>query len=145
MSPNITDPGAVNGTATSLTIPAGTLAPGKTYSSSIGFGHTILTTNRDYVTYVYRATDSTFSLTTISNTVSAPVLTNAGWSGGKFGFDFMTSAGQTVTVVSTANPANALASWPIVLTTNSPGSSVHVIDPHSVTNPVQIYRARNGN
>jgi hypothetical protein len=74
-----------------------------------------------------------------------PVVANPGWSGGIFGFDLLTTSGQTVTVVSSTNAASPLASWPILLTTNSLGTQIHISDPGSPTNPALLYRARNGN
>src|SRR5260221_3884154 len=44
-SPSIGSSNALNGTATSVTIPAGTLAPGTTYNASVGFSHAVLATN----------------------------------------------------------------------------------------------------
>jgi hypothetical protein len=135
----------LDGTGTSVTIPTGTLAPGKTYSASVGFSHAILATNGTEATYVYRATITQFVITTKPATVTGPpVVANAGWSGGVFGFDLLTTSGQTVTVVSTTNAANPLASWPILLTTNSPDTRIHISDPRSGTSPTLFYRARNG-
>lgn len=145
-SPNIGSPGALDGTATSVTVPAGTLAPGTTYSASIGFSHAVLATNGTDATYVYRASVTQFVLITKPATVTAPpVVTNAGWTGGVFGFDLLTASGQTVTVVSTTNAANPVASWPILLTTNSPGTQIHISDPRSGSSPALFYRARSGN
>jgi hypothetical protein len=144
-SPNPGSSNALNGTSKSVTIPAGTLAPGGNYTASIGFSYPILVTNGDYVTYVYRATDTEFTLITKAATAAPPVVTNVGWSGGYFGFDVLTITGQTVTVVSSTNPANALASWPVLQTFTNPGASIHITDPHSATNPAAVYRARNGN
>jgi hypothetical protein len=144
-SPNPATSNALNGTSTSVTIPAGTLEPGSTYTASLGFSHPILVTNGTYVTYVYRATDTKFSLITTAGTAPPPVVTNLSWSAGAFGFDVLSSAGQTVTVVYTTNPTDALASWPVVQTFTNPGASVHFTDPHSVSNPAAVYRVRNGN
>jgi hypothetical protein len=145
-SPNIGASGALNGTATSVTIPAGILAPGKTYSASVGFSHAVLTTNGTEATYVYRGTITQFVLTTKPATVTGPpVVANPGWSGGVFGFDLLTTSGQTVTVVSTTNAATPLASWPILLTTNSLDTRIHISDPRSGTSSTLFYRARNGN
>ena len=142
------DPGASNaliGTATSVTIPAGTLAPGNTYTGSIGFSHAILVTNGTYATYVYRATDTKFSLITTTGVATPPVMTNFVWSGGTFGFDLLTSSGQTVTIVSTTNLATPLTSWSVLQTFTNLGTSIHISDPRSITNPSAFYRARNGN
>jgi hypothetical protein len=145
-SPNIGDSNALRGTATSVTIPLGIMAPGKTYSASVGFSHAILTTNGTEVTYVYRASITQFVLTTKPATAATtPIVTNAAWSGGIFGFDLLTTSGQILTVVSSTDPASPQASWPILLTTNSPGPRIHISDPRSTNTPALFYRARNGN
>ncbi len=84
------------------------------------------------------------SFTTGSGSAAAPILTNATWTSGTFSFDILTSTGQQVTVVSSTNAHNALASWPVLVTTNSTGPKVHISDPHSSTNKALFYRARNG-
>ena len=145
-SPSIGSSNALSGTATSVTIPAGTLAPGTTYQGSVGFSHAVLATNGTEATYVYRATITQFALTTKPSTVAAaPVVTNPGWNGGVFGFDVLTTAGQTVTVVYTTSVANSPTNWPILLTTNSPGTKIHISDSASGRGPAVFYRARNGN
>lgn len=145
-SPSIGSSNALNGTALSVTIPAGTLAPGTTYNASVGFSHNVLATNGTETTYVYRASITQFVLTTKPATVTpAPVITNPLWSGGVFGFDLLTTAGQTVTVVYTTNAGDSLTNWPILLTTNSPGTQIHISDPASGSSPALFYRARNGN
>jgi hypothetical protein len=144
-SPNPGASNALSGTATSVTIPAGTLAPGKTYTASIGFAHAILVTNGTYATYVYRATDTQFSLITTNVVATPPLMTNSVWSGGIFGFDVLTSPGQTVTIVSATNLATPLASWSVLQTFTNPGTAIHINDPRTITNPAAFYRARNGN
>ena len=69
-------------------------------------------------------------------------LTKPTWSGGTFSFDVNSSAGQTFTVEysSTLRPNQ----WQTLLTTNSPTSPVHIVDPHSRTNRYLFYRARTG-
>lgn len=145
-SPNPGSAQALSGTTTSVTIPAGTLAPGNTYIASVGFAHAILTTNGTEATYVYRATDTKFSLVTATTTAaSPPALTNFVWSGGIFGFDVVTASGQKVTVVSTTNLATPLANWSVLQTFTNTGTSFHISDPRSITNPATFYRARSGN
>lgn len=79
-SPDPGKPGALTGTARTLTIPAGTLQPDSTYLSSIGFFRHVGTTNANYNTAAYRATYTEFSLITIGGAVSGPlVLTNAAY------------------------------------------------------------------
>ena len=80
------------------------------------------------------------SFTTVS--VAQLTLTNATWSAGVFAFDVTSQAGQTLTVeYSTTLLPNQ---WQTLLTTNSPTSPVHVVDPHSTTNRYLFYRARTG-
>ena len=47
-------------------------------------------------------------------------------------------------MVSSTNVAAALAQWPILLTTNAPGTTFRVTDPRAATNKALYYRARNG-
>ncbi len=98
--------------------------------------------NATYETVAFRATATQFTLTTAG--AAPPVVTNAVWSGGNFSFDILTTAGQTLTVVSSTNCALPLAQWPILLTTNSPGTRVHVTDTRSPTGRGMLYRVRNG-
>jgi hypothetical protein len=133
----------LNGTARGVTIPANTLQAGSNYSGSIGFYHAVVTTNAGYVTEAWLATSTQFTLTTTGQ-VPAPVLTNAVWSGGRFGFDVVTAPSQMVTVVSSSNLNTLSTTWPVMLTTNSQGALFHVTDPRSGTNQTYFYRARNG-
>src|SRR5213075_2671229 len=54
--------GALNGTATSVTIPAGTLQPGSTNDAFIYFYHTIITSNAAYLTEAFRSSATEFSV-----------------------------------------------------------------------------------
>ena len=49
-------------------------------------------------------------------------------------FDVTFSAGQRITVVSSTNVEAALNQWPILLTTNAPGTRFRVSDPRAATN-----------
>ena len=138
---------ALKGTATSVVIPANTLQAGSNYDATIGFFRGTVTTNSagKYIASGYVATQTQFTINTSGSAVAAaPVLTNGVWSAGAFGFDILTSSGQTLTVVYNTNLASAVANWPVLLTTNSPGSKIHISDPHSKTNKSMFYRVRNG-
>ncbi len=136
---------ALRGTATSVTIPANTLQANSNYDCYIGFYHAAITTNSGYVTVAYVASVSALSITTTTtNAAPRPVLTNAVWSAGSFAFDVLTTTGQTVTVVSGTNVTVAASGWPVLLTTNSPGSRFRVIDSRAATNKAMFDRARNG-
>jgi hypothetical protein len=136
--------GALSGTSTSVSIPAGSLASGSNYLAEVGFYHIVGSSNAAYRTAAYRASVTQFSLQTTGSAAPLPVLSNPTWSAGKFGFDISTSAGQMLTVVYSTNSGLPVAEWSILGTTNSPGTRVHIIDPQSSTTGSRIYRARNG-
>jgi hypothetical protein len=145
-SPEIGSPNTLKGTATSVVIPANTLQANSNYDATIGFFRGVITTNSagNYVAEGYVTTQTQFNISTAGSGAAAPVLTNGVWNAGTFGFDILTSSGQTLTVVYNTNLTKAVASWPILLTTNSPGSKVHITDSHAKTNKFLFYRARNG-
>ncbi len=132
------------GTATFVTIPAATLSVSSNYMADLTFYHAVITTNGSYATVAYVASVTSFNISTAGSSAAAPVFTNAAWSGGTFGFNILTSPGQTVTVIYNTSLSSAFSSWPILLTTNSAGSLFHISDPHSATNKTLFYRARNG-
>jgi hypothetical protein len=136
---------ALPGTATSVTIPATTFSASSNYLADLAFYHAVIVTNGSYYTLAYVASITSFNISTAGSSVAAPVFTNAAWSGGTFGFNILTSPGQTVTVIYNTTLNSAFSSWPILMTTNSAGSIAHISDPHSATNKALFYRARNGN
>ena len=137
-------PGALTGTATSVTVPAGTFQSDSSYEGSISFYRFVFTTNSSgYTTTAYRATATRFSLNTSSGSGTGPlILTNATYTTANFSFDVLCSPGQTVTVDYRTNLA--AGPWQTLLTTNSPGSSFRVIAPQAATNPTLFFRARDG-
>jgi methionine-rich copper-binding protein CopC len=145
-SPLFGQTGALTGTATAITIPTGTLQAGTNYEGELVFYHITQTTSGATVADGLVASATGFSMMTTAATSSgtAPVLTNAAWSGGIFSFNILTSPSQTLTVVYNTNLNNSVATWPVLLTTNSTGSTVHISDPRAATNKTLFYRARNG-
>ena len=137
-------PGALSGTATSVTIPANTLQPSSNYTATVAFYHYAMVSNATYSTTAYRSTGTQFGLNTVGASAPRPVVTNYVKSGSSFSFDVITTAGQALTVVSSTNCALPLAQWPILLSTNSPGTRVHITDPRPATSRVMLYRVRNG-
>jgi hypothetical protein len=137
-------PGALAGTATSVTIPAGVLAANSPFTAQVGFYRAVWGSNSTYRTSAYRATVTQFNLQTVGSTAPLPVVRNPGWVGGLFGFDVSTSVGQMLTAIYTTNTSLPQAQWQTLSTTNSPGTLVRFIDPHSVTNRAGFYRVRNG-
>jgi hypothetical protein len=136
--------GALTGSATSVTIPAGTLQSSSNYVAVLAFYHGTVTSSGTIKSEAYVGSGTYFNITTTGSVGAAPVLANAAWSGGTFGFNVLTSPSQTVTVIYNTNLNSASSTWPILLTTNSPGTVVHISDPHSATNKTLFYRARNG-
>jgi hypothetical protein len=143
-SPEYRAVGALNGTATSVTIPAGALQAGLNYSVNLAFYHIIWSSNVTYATAAYRASVTQFNLTTVGSLVPAPVVSNPAWAGTGFGFDVTTTSGQILTVLSTTNCSLPLSSWQPLLTTNSPGSKIHIVDPSAATRATTYYSVRNG-
>jgi hypothetical protein len=137
-------PGALPGTATSITIPAGRLQAGSNYDGTIGFYRFIGTTNgSSYSTLVYRATTTQFTLTTRNGSVNGLlVLTNAAYAPANFAFDVLCSPGQTVTVEYRTNLAAGL--WRTLLTTTSSANRFRAVAPQAATNRALYFRARNG-
>ena len=70
------------------------------------------------------------------------VLTNTSWSPSIFSFDVLCAIGQTLTVEYT--DVLSAVNWTKLLTTNSPGTRVHLLSPQAATNKFLFYRARNG-
>ena len=142
-SPPPAAPGALNGLATSVTIPANTLSANTNFLLFVGFYHATYATNGTWAAGAYRATTTRMNLTTVT-AAARPTLANAAWSGSVFGFDVNTSPTQTVTVIASTNCALPLTQWQALLVTNSPGSRFHFSVPASMTNKTFFYGAHTG-
>jgi len=141
-STNLGESGALKGTATSVSIPAGTFQPNSEYEGTVGFYRYVSTTNgTSYSTSVYRATVTQFVLKTASTVTSPLILTNAVRNAGVLSFDVLCSPGQTVTVRYRTNLANG--AWQTLLTTNSPGDRFRVTSP-TTPNSSRFFRANDG-
>ena len=138
-------PGALDGTATSVTIPAGVLVANSNYTASVGFERAVWSTNSTYGSGAYRATLTTFNLKTLAgSSAPLPVVSNPGWTGNSFGFDVDTVPGQTLTAVHSSDCSLPLSQWEILLTTNSAGTRVHFSDPSAAGKSAVFYSVRNG-
>ncbi|HMJ92431.1 MAG TPA: Ig-like domain-containing protein [Candidatus Acidoferrum sp.] len=137
-SPDFGAPGALNGTATAITIPAGTLQSNSNYNATVSFFQFTSSSNASYTTIAYIATTTDFSLVTSSGIATLPlVFTNAAWSGGAFAFDVLSSPGQLLTVeYSSTLLTNG---WQPLLTTNSATGLARIS--HAATNQHLFYRA----
>jgi Bacterial Ig-like domain len=140
LSPEPRTPGALSGTAVSITIPSGTLLPDAAYPSRVGFFRFVGTTNGNYETAAYRATYTEFTLLTTGTGLL--ILTNAGYAAGAFSFDVLSSNAPSVTVEYRTNVATG--TWQTLLTTNSPGSQFRAVAPQAATNDTLFFRARTG-
>lgn len=136
-TPDAGTPGALNGTATSIQIPAGTLQANSNYDATIGFYRATSISNAGYSTTAYLATSTDFTVITSGGAVTGPlILTNSAWSGDAFSFDVTSSAGQTFTVEYSATMLTN--QWQTLLTTNSATGRVRIT--HSATNQYLFYR-----
>lgn len=136
--------GALNGTATGVSIPAGTLQPNQSYSGCVTFYHLQLLTNgASHVSLAYRASTTEFSLHTGSGQVTAPVLTNPACAlGGTLSFEIACSPGQMLVVETSTNLLPQ--SWQPLCTTNTTTSRARIVDSRPATNQRLFYRVRVG-
>jgi len=141
---NLGTAGALNGTATSVSIPANTLQANSNYDSSIGFYRAVVTSNATYSTISYLASSTRFSLVTSSGSSAVTLrLTNGVWAGNAFSLDVTGPPSQAIVVQYSSTLLSN--SWNTVLNTNIPaGGRVHLTDPHSVSNRYLFYRAKTG-
>jgi len=134
---------ALAGTATSISIPAGTLQPLTNYPSSVVFYRFLATTNGagTEASEVFRATSTQFTLVTVVVLPPVPlVLTNAAWSANGLTFEVTSSESQALTVEYSTTLAPG--SWEKLVSTNSATGRVQISDPASKTDPNRTYRAR---
>jgi hypothetical protein len=138
-------PGQTNslkGTATSVSIPAGTLQAGSTYDLAIGFYRVNAQTNTTSAGFAFRATLTTLTMTTSSGgTTTPPVISGPIRTGNTFSFDVTCSPGQTITLQSSSDLRPN--SWTSILVTNSLGSMLQITAPPSSA-PSQFYRVSTG-
>jgi hypothetical protein len=121
--------GALNGTSTSVTIPAGTLVPNSNYVAQLIFFHTTGTSNATYSTGAYRATVTQFHINTSGTGSPAPLMSSPIWSGGALSFDVATSPGTALKVLFSTDIFQPTAQWTTVVNTNPTGTSVHITVP----------------
>lgn len=121
--------GCLTGTATSATIPAGTLVGNSNYVSQIIFYHTSGTTNASYATGGYRDTVTQFNLKTSGATPSPLLMSHPLWGPGGLSFDVSTSPGLLLKVLFSSDPSLPVTAWSMLLSTNPVGTSVHLTIP----------------
>lgn len=121
--------GALNGLATSVTIPAGTLVPNSNYVAQLIFFHVTGTSNATYSTGAYRATVTQFHINTSGTGSPAPLISSPIWSGGALSFDVATSPGKALKVLFSTDISRPSAQWTTVVNTNPTGTSAHITVP----------------
>lgn len=122
--------GALSGTATSATIPAGKLPANSTNTTTVVFYHFLTTSNANYATFAYRATGTQLGMNTISGAGGTPpIVGKPGWSGANFGFDVKTLPNQALKVLYSPDCSAPASQWQTIFTTNSPGTDVHITVP----------------
>jgi hypothetical protein len=121
--------GALNGLATSATIPAGTLVPNSNYVAQLIFYHVTGTSNATYSTGAYRATVTQFNVNTSGTGSPTPLMSSPIWSGGALSFDVATTPGTALKVLFSTDLSQPTAQWTTVVNTNPTGTSVHITVP----------------
>jgi hypothetical protein len=117
-------PGALDGTSSSLFIPANTLASNTTYQAQISFVKVLTFDTNSIPGDALLAGTETDTVATISTgpglgATSAPVLTNTAWlAGGSVRFDFTTTPGLTYTVQFNQDLVNPTG-WTSLLVTDA--------------------------
>jgi len=141
----LTTSNALPGTTVTVTIPSNTLPAGSTFSGALAFYHALVVTNNAFnVSVSYRVSITEFSLATTGGASGPLSFVNPRLSSGTLAFDVSCSVGQTFSILSSSDLTRPLAQWTVLLTTNSPGTIVHFVDPRPTTSGAMYYRVRNG-
>jgi hypothetical protein len=145
-SPQPTVPNALPGTATSLVIPANTLAPNNNYDSYVSFYHLLLSSNLDesYLGLAYRYSVTEFNLSTAAASTTPLLLTKLSWSGHTLSFDVTSAIGQSLIVQYNTGNISSAGQWKTLLTTTNTTGVVQVSDSANTTNHYVFYRAMSG-
>jgi hypothetical protein len=137
--------GALNGTATSVVIPAGTFQPNQQYSGCVSFYHyQMLTNGASHISLAYRGSTTEFNLSTGAGSAFCPVISKAGWEGaGVFKFEVACPSSQPLVAEWRTNLQ--AGQWQTLCTTNSGVyQRVKFTDPRAGANARLFYRVRTG-
>ena len=134
----------LNGTNTSVEVPANTLQPGGAYTGFIHFDRGLSRNMTGYpgaAGYGLVGVSTAFSL---AAPTSLPVLSQPSkMSNTQFSFAFSGIPGQYYTVLTTTNPALPLVNWSTLLITNLSGNSALIQD-NLATSQRRFYRVKVG-
>jgi hypothetical protein len=119
----------LKGTVTSVTIPAGTLAANSFYSADLFFYRFVAATNATYVTFAARGSGTQFSISTAGGVSLPPTVSNPTWTASGLGVDVGTSPNQVLNALFSTDCSLPISQWHKILTTNSPGTAVHITVP----------------
>lgn len=136
--------GALDGTATSVVIPANALQPNHPYAGCVSFyDYLLLTNGTSSKSLVYRSATTEFSLATTGGSGYSPAITNVTWAGaGTFAFEVACPIGQPLVAECRTNLA--VSQWETLCATNSTTARVRFSDPAASTRPRAFYRVRTG-
>jgi len=140
-TPDPGEPGALNGAARSVVIPAGTFALNTNYDATITLYRGTFATNASYGSAAFRATSTSFDLKTTSGSVpTGPVtLTNiVALPNGDVSFEIDSSPGQSMNLETSSTLLPG--SWTTWLTTNSPSGHLTITVTPTPAIPVGFYR-----
>jgi Bacterial Ig-like domain len=132
-------PGTLNGTSTSVLIPAGTFQPNGHYDAFITFERVKGTNNSTNFTAVIRATITRFVVTTTTST-STYVVSGVGVRTNRFGFTITGTSNLVIVVEACTNVAHP--TWSPVGTNTLTGGSSYFSDPQWTNYPRRFYRLR---
>ena len=131
-------PGTLNGTSTSVLIPAGTFQPNGHYDATILFERFKVTDNSTNFTVLIRATITRFILTTTTTTTY--VVSGVGVRTNRFGFTITGTSGLIFVVEACTNLADPI--WSPLQTNTLTGGSSYFSDPRWTNYPARFYRLR---
>jgi hypothetical protein len=134
-TPIFGQPGALNGGATSVTIPANTLQSGQSYLATLSFAD-IIAINLFQYPLVPGITAYATSTEVPLRTVSVPVMTITNTPGGLAELRFNSDPGRTYDLRASTN----LTHWSTLLLTNAAGPVVIYTDTNSAPLPARFYR-----
>jgi hypothetical protein len=134
-------PGALTGTARSVTIPAATLQANQNYTGAITFYDMVLSTNTcGYVNLVYRAAVTEFSLASFSN---APRLSIKPATSNRVKVSWPEPTENWVLECTNALPSSAAATWPrVTLPYQTNAGAITVSITNNPPPASQFYRLR---
>jgi hypothetical protein len=140
-SPEPGQPGALVGTATAWTLPAGILPPGQTYEGVLEFSRLNLETNTQprYRVSAARLARTRFSLVSVLPPPEPPTLSGASWHPPGT-FRMVVTLPQSGSVLIESNTALGSSPWTVLLTTNAAAGSFEFT--WSTSTPRGFFRAR---